>query len=54
MSGRGLDHPAWGNRPPLWAPGQREEAAHVECAASFQDKSWCLSKVDIFADLSPE
>jgi CRP/FNR family transcriptional regulator, cyclic AMP receptor protein len=26
----------------------------VERAAAFQDKTWCLSEVDIFADLSPE
>jgi CRP/FNR family cyclic AMP-dependent transcriptional regulator len=48
-----LDQTAWRDQPPPWAPGRREEATQVERAAAFQDKTWCLSEVDIFADLSP-
>jgi len=48
-----LDQTAWRDRPPPWAPGRREEATHVERAAAFQDRTWCLSEVDIFCDLSP-
>jgi CRP/FNR family transcriptional regulator, cyclic AMP receptor protein len=47
-----LDQAAWRDQPPPWAPGRREEATQVERAAAFQDKTWCLSEVDIFADLS--
>jgi CRP/FNR family transcriptional regulator, cyclic AMP receptor protein len=48
-----LDWQPWGDRPPPWAPGRREETAHVERAAAYQDKTWCLAEVDIFCDLSP-
>jgi CRP/FNR family cyclic AMP-dependent transcriptional regulator len=48
-----LDQRAWRDRPPPWAPGRREEATQVERAAAFPDKTWCLTEVDIFADLSP-
>jgi CRP/FNR family cyclic AMP-dependent transcriptional regulator len=48
-----LDRQPWGNRPPPWAPGRREETAHVDRAAAYQDKTWCLAEVDIFCDLSP-
>jgi CRP-like cAMP-binding protein len=48
-----LEQPAWGTAPPPWAPGRREEAAHVERIAAGYDRSFCLSEVDIFADLSP-
>jgi CRP/FNR family cyclic AMP-dependent transcriptional regulator len=47
-----LDRQPWGDRPPPWAPGRREETAHVERAAVYQDKTWCLAEVDIFCDLS--
>jgi CRP/FNR family cyclic AMP-dependent transcriptional regulator len=47
------DQTAWQDQPPPWAPGRREEAIQVERAAAFQDKTWCLTEVDIFADLSP-
>jgi CRP/FNR family cyclic AMP-dependent transcriptional regulator len=49
-----LDQTAWRDQPPPWAPGRREEATQVERAETFQDKTWCLTEVDIFADLSPE
>jgi hypothetical protein len=48
-----LDHPAWGRRPPPWAPGRREEAVQVERAAELGDKLWCLAEVDIFRDSQP-
>ncbi|ROO52032.1 CRP-like cAMP-binding protein [Micromonospora sp. Llam0] len=51
----GLDalyQPAWGTAPPPWAPGRREEAAHVERIAAGFDRTYCLSEVDIFTDLS--
>jgi CRP/FNR family transcriptional regulator, cyclic AMP receptor protein len=48
-----LDQTAWRDQPPPWAPGRREEATQVERAEAFQDKTWCLTEVDIFADLSP-
>jgi CRP-like cAMP-binding protein len=46
-----LDRQPWGRRPPPWAPGRREEMAQVERAATH-DKTWRLSEVDIFCDLS--
>jgi CRP-like cAMP-binding protein len=48
-----LHQPAWGTAPPPWAPGRREEAAHVERIAAGYDRTFCMSEVDIFADLSP-
>jgi CRP-like cAMP-binding protein len=48
-----LHQPAWGAAPPPWAPGRREEAAHVERIAAGFDRTYCLSEVDIFTDLSP-
>jgi CRP-like cAMP-binding protein len=47
-----LDRQPWGDRPPPWAPGRREEMAHVDRAAAYQDKTWCMAEVDIFCDLS--
>jgi CRP/FNR family transcriptional regulator, cyclic AMP receptor protein len=47
-----LDRLPWGTRPPPWAPGRREETAHVERVAAYQDRTWCISEVDIFCDLS--
>ncbi|NEE02616.1 Crp/Fnr family transcriptional regulator [Phytoactinopolyspora halotolerans] len=46
-----LDRQRWGERPPPWAPGRREEMSQMERAAAL-DKTWCLSEVDIFCDLS--
>ena len=48
-----LPQQVWRDQPPPWAPGRREEATQVERAAVIQDKTWCLSEVDIFCDLSP-
>jgi len=45
--------PRRGHLPP-WAPGQREEATHVEHVGALEVKTWCLAEVDIFRDLSPE
>jgi CRP-like cAMP-binding protein len=47
-----LQRPAWGAVPPPWAPGRREETAHVERIAAGYDRTYCMSEVDIFADLS--
>ena len=38
--------------PPPWAPGQREDDITMERAATDPDRTWCMSEVDIFADLS--
>lgn len=35
-----------------WAPGRREELADVERRGQGGDDLWCMSEVDIFADLS--
>jgi CRP-like cAMP-binding protein len=52
----GLAEPAWGDRPPPWAPGRREEEATVDLIARSQvvydDRLRLLAEVDIFADLS--
>lgn len=40
-------------RQPPWAPGQREEVTDVERAAGASDPRWCMSQVDLFADLTP-
>lgn len=53
-----LGWPSWGSRPPPWAPGRREEADSIDLAAATGggdpavDRTWCLSEVDIFRDLS--
>lgn len=47
-----LDKQPWGDRPPPWAPGRREETAQMQRAAAHQDKTWCMAEVDIFCDLS--
>ena len=36
---------------PPWAPGRREELADVERRGLGTDDVWCMSEVDIFADL---
>ncbi len=48
-----LDGTAHGGQPPPWAPGRREEAAFVDHLGALEVKTWCLSEVDIFRDLSP-
>jgi CRP/FNR family cyclic AMP-dependent transcriptional regulator len=35
-----------------WAPGRREELADVERRGQGAEDLWCMSEVDIFADLS--
>jgi len=48
-----LGDPAWGDRPPPWAPGRREEAHRVEHDQTVYDDRLCLlAEVDIFADLT--
>ncbi len=37
-----------------WAPGRREELADVERRGQNADDLWCMSEVDIFADLSDD
>ncbi len=39
---------------PPWAPGRREELADVERRGQGGDDLWCMSEVDIFADLNQE
>jgi CRP/FNR family cyclic AMP-dependent transcriptional regulator len=34
-----------------WAPGRREDDTAMERAAADPDRTWCMSEVDIFADL---
>jgi CRP/FNR family cyclic AMP-dependent transcriptional regulator len=34
-----------------WAPGRREEDMDMERAAADPERTWCMSEVDIFADL---
>ncbi|QOV33332.1 Crp/Fnr family transcriptional regulator [Streptomyces ferrugineus] len=50
-----LAGPPWGTAPPPWAPGRREETTHMierDDAADDPDRTWCMSEVDIFRDLS--
>ena len=35
-----------------WAPGQREDDIDMERAATDPNRPWCMSEVDIFADLN--
>jgi CRP/FNR family transcriptional regulator, cyclic AMP receptor protein len=37
--------------PPPWAPGRREDDIEMERAADDPDRPWCMTEVDIFADL---
>jgi CRP-like cAMP-binding protein len=37
--------------PGPWAPGRREEDIDIERAAANPERTWCMSEVDIFADL---
>ncbi|WP_308296048.1 Crp/Fnr family transcriptional regulator [Streptomyces sp. ISL-96] len=47
-----LADPVWGAAPPPWAPGRREETTRVIESREDADRTWCLSEVDIFCDLS--
>ncbi|MBT2478490.1 Crp/Fnr family transcriptional regulator [Streptomyces sp. ISL-94] len=47
-----LASPAWGAAPPPWAPGRREEPHHMNHTGDDAEKTWCISEVDIFRDLS--
>jgi len=38
--------------PPPWSPSQREDDIAVQRAATDPDRTWCMTEVDIFADLS--
>jgi hypothetical protein len=44
---------AAGNPPP-WAPGQREDDIAMDRSATDPDRTWCMSEVDIFADLNQQ
>jgi len=44
-----LERLAGGTHP--WAPGQREDDTDMERAATDPERTWCMSEVDIFADL---
>ncbi len=44
-----LERLAGGSRP--WSPGRREEDIDVEHAAANPERTWCMTEVDIFADL---
>jgi CRP/FNR family transcriptional regulator, cyclic AMP receptor protein len=50
VNGDRLEQLAGGSLP--WAPGRREEDIDVERAAANPERTWCMSEVDIFADLS--
>jgi CRP/FNR family cyclic AMP-dependent transcriptional regulator len=51
-----LGQPAWGTRPPPWAPGYREEAEDMQHSADGRpdgaQRLALLAKIDILADLS--
>ncbi|GAU66962.1 cyclic di-GMP binding protein LapD [Streptomyces sp. NBRC 110611] len=49
---RALAHPLWGVAPPPWVPGRREETAYVVETGGHDERTWCLSEVDIFRDLN--
>ncbi|GFH37876.1 Crp/Fnr family transcriptional regulator [Streptomyces pacificus] len=53
-----LAGPAWGDAPPPWAPGRREETHTMTHAYTDGDGggqgTWCLAEVDIFCDLSEQ
>jgi len=44
-----LERLAGGSHP--WSPGRREEDIDVEHAAANPERTWCMTEVDIFADL---
>ncbi|MFD8427799.1 Crp/Fnr family transcriptional regulator [Streptomyces coelicoflavus] len=48
--------PAWGAAPPPWAPGRREETHRMierhDGETHDPGRTWCISEVDIFRDLS--
>ncbi len=49
-----LSAPVWGDRPPPWAPGRREEIHRVERMGRdqtvYDDRLCLLAEVDMFAD----
>ncbi len=48
-----LADPPWGAAPPPWAPGRREDIGRMrENHQEDADRTWCLSEVDVFCDLS--
>lgn len=47
-----LGSPAWGAAPPPWAPGRREETNRMTEHEHDPDRTWCISEVDIFRDLT--
>lgn len=47
-----LADPTWGAGPPPWAPGRREETVHMIERDDEAERTWCISEVDIFRDLS--
>ncbi|MFR0358538.1 Crp/Fnr family transcriptional regulator [Streptomyces sediminimaris] len=50
-----LAAPVWGAAPPPWAPGRREEPHHMidrDDDTEAPERTWCISEVDIFRDLS--
>lgn len=52
-----LATPAWGAAPPPWAPGRREETHRMidrDDETDAPDRTWCISEVDIFRDLSEQ
>ncbi|WP_274560800.1 Crp/Fnr family transcriptional regulator [Streptomyces spiramyceticus] len=51
-SAEALAGPAWGAAPPPWAPGRREEMHRMTDAGEDAERTWCISEVDIFRDLS--
>ncbi|WP_260859960.1 Crp/Fnr family transcriptional regulator [Streptomyces cupreus] len=49
-----LASPPWGAAPPPWAPGRREETHRTIERDDDLDRTWCMSEVDIFRDLSEQ
>ncbi|PCG83116.1 cyclic nucleotide-binding protein [Streptomyces sp. WZ.A104] len=47
-----LASPPWGYVPPPWAPGRREEPPHRNHTGDDAEKTFCISEVDIFSDLT--
>jgi len=41
-------------QPRPWAPGRREDDMQIQQAADYPDRLWCMSEVDIFADLDEQ
>ncbi|XEC29568.1 Crp/Fnr family transcriptional regulator [Streptomyces fradiae] len=47
-----LAGPPWGAAPPPWAPGRREGPHLMNPTGDDAGKTWCISEIDIFRDLS--